>query len=40
LLHHLETAVEALEKLQLRLPEAHVPRSVQLLGFDYRRLER
>ena len=30
---------EALEELQLHTPEAHAPRSDQLLGFDYVRLE-
>ena len=32
--------VEALEELQLHAPEAHIPGSNQLLGFDYGRLER
>ena len=36
----LDAIVEALKKLQLRAPEAHVPGSDQLLGFDYGRLER
>ena len=31
---------ETLEELQLHAPEAHAPRSDQLLGFDYRRPER
>ena len=31
---------EALEELQLHALEAHTPRSDQLLGFDYGRLER
>ena len=35
----LDAIVEALKKLQLRAPEAHVPGSDQLLGFDYGRLE-
>ena len=35
----LDAIVEALEELQLHAPEAHVPRSDRLLGFDYRRLE-
>jgi len=35
----LDAIVKALEKLQLRTPEARVPRSDQLLGFDYGRLE-
>ena len=30
---------EAIEELQLHAPEAHAPRSDQLLGFDYGRLE-
>ena len=36
----LDTTVEAFEELQLRTSEARVPRSDQLLGFDYVRLER
>ena len=36
---NLNTTVKALEKLQLRTLEARVPRSDQLLGFDYGRLE-
>ena len=36
----LDTIIEALEELQLHMPEAHAPRSDQLVGFDYRRLER
>ena len=36
----LDATVEALEKLQLHTSEARVPGSDQLLGFDYRRLER
>jgi len=35
----LDVIVEALEELQLHVPEAHVPRSDWLLGFDYERLE-
>ena len=36
----LDTITKTLEELQLHAPEAHVPRSDQLLGFDYGRLER
>ena len=36
----LDATVKALEKMQLRRPEARVPGSDQLLGFDYGRLER
>ena len=36
----LDATVEALEELQLHASEAYAPRSDQLLGFDYRRLER
>ena len=36
----LYTIAEALEELRLHAPEAHVPRSDQLLDFDYGRLER
>jgi len=36
----LDAIVEALEELQLHAPEAHVPGSDRLLGFDYGRLER
>ena len=36
----LNAIAEALEELQLHAPEAHAPRSDQLLGFDYGRLER
>ena len=36
----LDTIAEALEKLRLHTPEARAPRSDQLLGFDYGRLER
>ena len=35
----LNAIAEALEELQLHAPEAHAPRSDQLLGFDYGRLE-
>ena len=35
----LDAIVEALEELQLHAPEAHIPGSNQLLGFDYGRLE-
>ena len=35
----LDAIVEALEELQLHAPEAHVPRSDRLLGFNYGRLE-
>ena len=36
----LDAIAEALEELQLHAPEARVPGSDQLLGFNYRRLER
>ena len=36
----LDAIAKALDELQLHAPEAHVPRSNQLLGFDYGRLER
>ena len=36
----LDTIVEALEELQLHAPEASVPGSDRLLGFNYGRLER
>jgi len=36
----LDMIAETLEELQLHALEAHTPRSRQLLGFDYRRLER
>ena len=36
----LDTITKTLEELQLHAPEAHAPRSDQLLGFDYGRLER
>ena len=36
----LDAIVEALEELQLHTPEAHAPRSDQLLGLNYGRLER
>ena len=36
----LDAITEALKELQLYAPEAHAPRSDQLLGFDYGRLER
>ena len=36
----LDTITKALEELWLRAPEAHAPRSRQLRGFDYGRLER
>ena len=36
----LDAITEALEELQLHAPEARAPRSDQLLGFDYGRLER
>ena len=36
----LDAITEALEELQLHAPEVHTPRSEQLLGFDYGRLER
>ena len=36
----LDTIVKALEELQLHAPEAWIPGSDQLLGFDYGRLER
>ena len=35
----LDATVEALKELRLYAPEAHAPRSDQLLSFDYRRLE-
>ena len=35
----LNAIAEMLEELQLHAPEAHAPRSDQLLGFDYERLE-
>ena len=35
----LDATVEAFAELQLRTPEARVPGSDQLLGFDYGRLE-
>jgi hypothetical protein len=35
----LDSAVEALEELQLHTPKAHASRSDQLLDFDYERLE-
>ena len=35
----LDTIVEALEELHLQAPEAHVPGSDRLHGFDYGRLE-
>ena len=35
----LDAIADALEELQLHAPEAHAPRSDQLLGFDYGRLE-
>ena len=34
-----DAIAEALEELQLHAMEAYAPRSDQLLGFDYRRLE-
>ena len=36
---NLDAIAEVLEELQLHAPEAHAPRSDQLLGFDYGRLE-
>ena len=36
----LDAITEALEELQLHSPEAHDPKSNQLLDFDYGRLER
>ena len=36
----LDAIVEALEELQLHAPEARVPGSDRLLGFDYGRLDR
>ena len=36
----LDAIVEALDELQLHAPKARTPRSDQLLGFDYERLER
>ena len=36
----LDAITEALEELQLHMPEAHSLRSYQLLDFDYRWLER
>ena len=36
----LDAIVEALEELQLHAPEARVPGSDRLLGFDYGRMER
>ena len=36
----LDMIAETLEELQHDAPEAHAPRSDQLLGFDYQRLER
>ena len=36
----LNAIAKALEELQLHAPEARAPRSDQLLGFDYGRLER
>ena len=36
----LDAIAEALEELQLHAPKARTPRSDQLLGFDYERLER
>ena len=36
----LDAIAEALKELQLHTPEAHASGSEQLLGFDYRRLER
>ena len=35
----LDAVTEVLEELQLHAPEAHAPRSNQLLDFNYRRLE-
>ena len=36
----LDVIVETLEEMQLHVPKARAPRSDQLLGFDYGRLER
>ena len=36
----LDMIAEALEELQLRAPEARIPKSDQLIGFGYERLER
>ena len=36
----LDVIADALKELQLHAPEALAPRSDQLLGFDYGRLER
>ena len=36
----LDAIAKALEELQLHAPEAHTPKSDQLLGFNYGRLER
>ena len=36
----LDAIAKALEELQLHTPKAHAPRSDQLLGLDYGRLER
>ena len=36
----LDAIAETLEELQLHAPKARAPRSDQLLGFDYERLER
>ena len=36
----LDAIAEALEELRLHAPEARIPRSDQLLDFDYGRLER
>jgi hypothetical protein len=36
----IDTVIEALEELRLRVLEARAPRSDQLLNFDYERLER
>ena len=36
----LDAIIEALEELQLHTPEARVPESDRLLGFNYRRLDR
>ena len=36
----LDAIAEALEELQLHIPEDHAPGSDQLLDFDYGRLER
>jgi hypothetical protein len=35
----IDTIIEALEELRLRVLEARAPRSDQLLNFDYERLE-